>query len=466
MNKLLKKILVVATVMVVSLTAGIFSACSYGLDQEQKKKQEGYNCTVTYDANGGTYGSNSSITYALVKENSLAPAPGYVDSKTQASVKVPTRQNYQLINETEATNEDERNAAAIASKSWFQAKTDEKGNVVYEGEGDNKTPVLVTGTPWNFAKDRVTEDITLVAKWTKVYRFILCLTEEVEDENGQTIIQEKEVRSYTVNPGATIADKLYDKKDNELFRRADYIRPKISNYTFLDFYMDEELTTQMPLDLVHPGTYTQDVTVIDPETNQEVTQTVETNDVKIYVKYLKGRFDLISQANIKALTGVSQWYLVENVDLTNAKVWSALDTFSGTIYGNGFTMSNMTVTTLAMNVQGGGYNTHSIFGKMNGLIENITFENFTLKVDTQFGVSGIFGEQRLSFLAYNFGAKGLLDNVTLKDCAIVRKADNYYTAIIGENSMWYEAPATNQANVTVVETGVTPNPTSVKIITE
>ena len=466
MNKLLKKILVVATVLVVSLTAGIFSACSYGLDQEQKKKQEGYDCVVTYDANGGTFGSNSSITYALAKKNSLAPAPGYVDGKTQAGVPVPTRRNYQLVNETKPANDDEKNAAAIASKSWFQAKTDDNGNIVYEGEGENKTPVLVTGTPWNFAKDRVTEDITLVAQWTKVYKFILCLTEEVVGEDGVVTVQEKEVRSYTVNPGATIADKLYDKKDNELFRRADYIRPKITNYTFLDFYMDEALTTQMPMDLVHPGTYTQEVTVIDPETNQEVTQMVETNDVKIYVKYLKGKFELISQNNIKKLTESSQWYLVENVDLTGANAWTNLDSFKGTIYGNGFTMSNMTVTTLAMNVQGSGYNKHSIFGKMNGVIENITFENFTLKVDTQYGASGIIGEQRLSFFAYNFGTKGLLDNVTLKDCAIVRKADNYYTATVGVNSMWYEAPSENQATVTVVETGVTPNPTSVKIITE
>ena len=40
MNKLFKKILMLATVMVVSLTAGIFASCSYGPDQEQKKKEE------------------------------------------------------------------------------------------------------------------------------------------------------------------------------------------------------------------------------------------------------------------------------------------------------------------------------------------------------------------------------------------------------------------------------------------
>ena len=67
-NKLFKKILMMATVMVVSLVAGVFASCSYGLDQEQKKKEEGYVHTVTYDANGGSFGTLP-VTYALVKDN-------------------------------------------------------------------------------------------------------------------------------------------------------------------------------------------------------------------------------------------------------------------------------------------------------------------------------------------------------------------------------------------------------------
>ena len=462
MNKFFKKILVLATVAVIALATGVLASCTYGLNQEEKKRKEGYNCCVTYDANGGTYGSSSSVTYALVKENSLAPAPGYVDSNTQASVKVPTRRNYQLVNETKAETDEQKNAAAIASKSWFQAKTDENGKVIYEGEGENETPVLLTGEPWNFATDKVTGDITLVAQWTKVYNFILCLTEEVE-QDGQTVTKEKEIRTYKVNPGDTVADKLYDKKDGEPFRRPDYIRPTLSNYTFLDFYMDAELTEQMSMSLVHPGTREEEVTVIDPETNQEVTQTVETNDVKIYVKYIAGRFDFISSENIKTLTNVSRWYLLEDVDLTG-KTWEAQQDFKGTIYGNGYTLKNLTVNTVAEKKN--PYKAHSIFGKVSGLIKDLSLENVTLNVGIGEFAQTVGGEQRVAFLAYEIAENGKFENVTVKDCRILRKSDSVYNISINYDAkaLYYVAPTSAQS-VTIVQTGVD-NPTAVKVETQ
>ena len=462
MNKLFKRILVLAVVATMALVTGVLASCTYGLNQEEKKRKEGYNCCVTYDANGGTYGSGSSLTYALVKENSLAPAPGYVDANTQASVKVPTRRNYQLVNETKASSDDEKNTAAIASKSWFQAKTDNKGNVIYEGEGENKTPVLLTGEPWNFAKDKVTEDITLVAKWTKVYRFVLCLTEQVE-QNGTIVTTEKEIRSYTVNPGGTIADKLYDKKDGALFRRPDYIRPTLSNYTFLDFYMDAGLTEQMSMDLVHPGTYTQEITTIDPETNEQVTETVETNDVKIYVKYISGRFEFISTENVKPLTSASRWYLLEDVDLTGT-TWDAQDSFKGTIYGNGYTIKNVTVNSIAEKKD--DYKAHSIFGKVSGLVKDLALENITLNVGISEFAQTVMGEQRVGFLAYQISSDGKFENVTLRDCRIVRKPEGVYNIFINYDApccaLYYVAPTAQQSSVTILQTGVD-NPTAIKV---
>ena len=467
MNKFFKRILVLATVAVIALAMGIFASCTYGLNQEEKRRKEGYNCCVTYDANGGTYGSNSLVTYALVKENSLAPAPGYVDNNTQ--IKVPTRRTYQLINETKPKSnatQEQKNAAAIASKSWFQAKTDENGKVIYEGEGENKTPVLLTGEPWNFAKDKVTGDVTLVAKWTKVYNFVLCLTEEVE-QDGQTVTTEKEIRTYKVNPGDTISDKLYEKKDGELFRRPDYVneglrqQAKGEKFTILDFYMNAGLTEQMSMDLVHPGTHTEEVIVIDPETNEEVTQTVETNDVKIYVKYIKGAFDLISSKTIKPLTSISNWYLVEDVDLTG-QTWDAQQEFKGTIYGNGYALKNLTVRSFAEKIANG--KAHSIFGKVSGLVKDLSFENVTLNIDTEFDTA-VQGAQHVAFLAYEVMSSGKFENVTVKDCRILRKSDSIYNIFINYDApchaLYYNAPTTTQS-VTIVQTGVD-NPTAVKV---
>lgn len=430
--------------MVASLTAGVFASCSYGLDQEERKKQEGYTCTVTYDANGGSFGANSTRTYALVKENSPAPAPGYVDATTQASVKVPSRRDYQLAGEVKAANDSEKNAAAMKTKSWFVAQTDEDGNVVYEGEGENRMPVLLREEPWDFVKDRVTEDITLVAKWTKVYRYIICLTETVE-ENGIPVEKEKEIHSYTVQPGATIAEQLFNKQGGTIVRREDNVRLKENGYTLLDFYMDKELTEPMPLDITHPGT-------------------VEgSNDVKIYAKYLKGKFEIISNSNIRPLTSTSNWYLIEDVDLSGTE-WSMQTSFTGKIYGNGFAFKNATFTSNAEKTT--TYKQHSIFGKMNGVIENVTFENFTLKVVTKYNVTGVIGEQRLALLAYELGDKGEFKNVTVKDCQISRKDSTYYTSTLGDDTgLFYVTPAAGKAQITILETGVT-DPQSVKIVTE
>lgn len=461
MKKTLKRVLIASTVMVTALTAGLLTACAAGSDPEANKKKEGYSCTVTYDANGGTFGSNSARTYALVKENSLTPAPGYVDGKTQASVKVPTRRDHQLVGEAKSDGDEETNDEAILTKSWFLAKTDEEGNVVYEGEGEERAPVLLSEDPWNFTTDRVTGDITLVAVWKEVFRFSICYVEKAED--GTMV--EKEYRSFTVEPGDKIVPKLYKKKDGELVRRADYISATISNNTCLDFYLDAEFKTYLENDYVHPGHRNIEVTEKN-EQGEDVTTTVATNTVTVYAKYLPGRYQFISNDNIRSLTGADKWYFVEDVDMTG-KEFESVSKFTGDIWGNGFTMKNLTVTSKVTKPGAGqSYKAHSIFGEMDGTVKDLTFENVTMKVATAYGTE-IPGEQRINFIAYKFGKNGLLSNVTLQDCKIVAdvlddSANRLFTYLTGEgsaaNGLWWEAPAkaqlvnfTMKANDAVVE---------------
>ena len=447
MKKVFKKVLIAAAVMVTSLAAGTFTACTRG-SMEEQKREEGYIYTVTYDANGGTFGSNSTRTYALVKSNSPTPAPGYVDGKTQASVKVPTRTDYELIGEMADDNDDDKNEEAILSKSWFLAKTDEEGNIVYEGEGASRTPVLLSSTPWDFAKDKVTSDITLVAKWTRTLSFSLCIA-EVDEETNQPI--SKEIRSYTVKKGDTIVDKLYNKESGQIVRRADKIKVKQTGYTFLEFYLDANYQTLLETDYTHPGIRVVG-TQTDPETG--VVTEVESATVTIYAKYLKGRFDFITSENKKALTGTSNWYLLEDVDYTGEEAWEPASEFKGTIYGNGYTLKNVIVKSKAQKTT--DYKAHSIFGEMNGLVENLTLENVTMRVETQFGAQ-VIGDQRTTFLAYEFGEKGSMKGVTLKDCKLALKTlkngePTLFTALIGEHGgLWWTAPASGQADVTVKE---------------
>ena len=445
-----------ASVMVVTLIAGVFTSCRVS-DSEEQKKQEGYSYCVTYDANGGSFGSGSTKTYALVKENSLTPAPGYVDGNTQASVKMPTRRDYQLVGEAKADDDDETNDEAILSKSWFLAKTDAEGNVVYEGDGENRQPVLLSNKPWDFTKDRVTGDITLVAKWSEVFRFAICIVDTNED--GERL--ENQFRTFTVDPGDSITDKIYKSEDNgQIIRRADKIRISQTGYTLLDFYLDEEYQTLFPTDYVHPGRREVEVTQVNPDTGLEETVTIQTNTVTVYVKYLKGKYDLISNDNVKALTGASKWYLLEDVDLTG-KTWTAVSRFNGEILGNGFALKNVTVTSKATKTS--NYKAHSIFGTMNGNVENVTFENVTMQVYTDYGAS-VIGEQRVNFFAYEFTEEGTMKNVTVENSKIVLKVlPSLFAWQTGENGgLWWNAPSAAQiSGVILKENGGVVNAISV-----
>ncbi len=457
----IKKVFIAAVLMLLSLLAGILTACGKKQNQEELTKQQGYSYCITYDANGGSFGSNSTLTYALVKKDSLAPAPGYVDAKTQASVKLPTRRNYRLLGGVPKTNDD-----AIKSDCWYLAAMDENGNVLRD---ENGMAVFASDKPWDFAKDRVTEDITLVAAWEEVYRYLLCLTDV--DENGKTF--EKELRAFVVKPGDSVAAKLYDKVDGEYVDRADYIRITEKDYTLLDFYMDEALTQDLDFGYVHPGQREVEETVIDPETNEPVTQTVKTNDVKIYAKYLHGDFELITKASVakKALklSYNSNWYLLEDVDLTvdnlitggqEPTIWEKVDVFEGVIYGNGHSISGFCVNSQAIRpayASGVDYTQHSIFGQMNGILSDLTLKGgvFTVNVANAY-MEAISGEQRVAFLAYDFGENGRVSNVTLEDCQIVLANHDKYQSVINEEAgaVWYVKPTAEQATVTILRDGV------------
>ena len=446
MKKALKRILLASTVMVTALAAGIFTSCARGSLEDQKRK-EGYIYTVTYDANGGKFGSTITRTYALVKENSPTLAPGYVDEKTQASIKVPERIDYELVGEAADNGNDNKNEEAILSKSWFLAETDDNGNIRYDSEGEP----ITSNTPWNFATDRVTGDITLVAKWTQVFRFSICIV-DVDANNNRV---EKEIGSAKAKVGDTIYDKLFTaEKDGSIIRRPDKIRIKQSGYTLLDFYMDEAYQNLLETGYTHPG-----MQVIGTETDTETNETVEikTNTVKIYAKYLKGTYDFITNANKKSLTRTSNWYLLEDVDYTGEKQWNALTNFTGKIMGNGYSIKNVTVKSTATDAKVDETKLHSIFGKMSGSIENLTFENVTMRVEAAESLTSVSGKQGVTFFASEFAQAGLISNVTLQDCKIVVKVATagdgkvfeYATGEFG--GLWWTLPADEQATVVVKE---------------
>ena len=156
------------------------------------------------------------------------------------------------------------------------------------------------------------------------------------------------------------------------------------------------------------------------------------------------------------LTDVSNWYVLEDVDYAGTDAWEAVSEFKGTIYGNGYTLKNVKVQSQAMKTT--EYNAHSMFGKVSGLVENLTFESATVEVYTQYGAV-VIGDQRTTFLAYEVTDKGSMKGITLQDCKLVLKTlkngePTLFTAMTGEHGgLWWNAPTAEQADVTIKENG-------------
>lgn len=383
--------------MLLTFTAGLLCACSYGPTAEDKAIEQGYTCRVVYDANGGKFGESAQSVEVLVKPDSLIPSPDYVDEGTQASIKVPTRLRYTL-------------------SGWYKAQTDEDGNILYEGEGEEKEPVL-SDTEWDFKKDKVTDDITLVAKWERDRNFIIVAMST--DENGNEV--KRELRVFKTQQGATIGDKLYetDVFYGEAERRPDRIRiNNSSELTILEFYEDKELTEVFDLHTTHPGG--------------------DVFDYEIYVKYLNGKYTFVSEESKNiSLTAESRWYLLENVDLSN-KEWTAATEFNGSIYGNGYTISGIKIKSKAQRPSAGAdFVSHSIFGRMNGKVENLTFKDVTFSVTASAFLSDSIGAQKISFLASEFGENGLFSDVTLENCQIELVNKEKYEPQLNSDSKYY-----------------------------
>ncbi|MBQ8885486.1 MAG: hypothetical protein IJY62_03870 [Clostridia bacterium] len=422
MKKFFKKILMLASLACMALCLGVFAACSEeptGASREEGLLKDGY-LRVSYNANGGDFGNDQDLIDSLVAPGSLTPYPGYVDPKTQSKIPVPTMDGYSV-------------------SAWYPAELDKDGNVVYEGEGENKKPVL-KDTAWNFTKDKVTEDVVLFAQWIKNLKFRVYIV-ALGDDGTYSLVKEsdgtpKVGKTYNADEGDPVLNRLYnqDESTGETLIRADNVAIRITGYTPIGFYMDETLKTKMPEDLTHPGD-------AQPE-------------VAIYAKCLTGDFDIITAADgaTLKLNQASKWYLVENVTIPeSAEAWNALTRFNGAIYGNEFTISGIRVNSVVNAIKATESKSHSLFGQMNGQVQDLTFKDVVFKVGAGQSFGGN-GKQYISFLASTFGKDGLFKNVKLENCSLeIIKLDSEYPWFVYEEQAHYWQTPQDQEQTAIIQ---------------
>lgn len=232
---------------------------------------------------------------------------------------------------------------------WFKTKTQNGDTVTYSDE-------------WDFATDKVTtEGVTLYAGWRTIvtYTYNVCYV----DEQGET----KSLGTYNVAAGDEFNDG------------SNYASRRLGNYTPLvyknkdgdqvGYYLDKEFNNPVG-DYKHPG----------GETDCQI---------NVYVKYIEGKYALVSTAKELTSSTGRNIYLLNDIDMDGKPF--RVESYSKKIFeGNGHTIYNFTVpyrankNDLSADINGTGSNSvyAFIFGKLDeATIQNVTFEGATLKIE-------------------------------------------------------------------------------------
>lgn len=349
-KRLITKILLLITAISCSLA---FIACVGEQSLEDYRKDNEIYSDVYYYANGGTFDSSSSVS---VKRLGLS----YHDGVSGAPV----------IDITEETKDVSVKRTDYVIEGWYYAELDENGEVVWADEEKTIPKATDEKAVFPFFVEKNTT-VYLVAKWKEDVKVEIYLVSDVDvtcnekDENGKDVKDEDgNTIEKSYKNGELIATKNFGR-----FTTLSITNDPIdsTNSTYLQIYSDESCTEKI-----------------------DKIEKPEDGNVKVYAKYIEGKWTLVSTAaDVRNMfnnlnTENNKYYLLNDIDcLTNNGKLScpSPSTFSGTIQGNGYTISNIQFT--KSNAIGQG-ETACALGK---LCTTAGISNLTLKdIDVSYSV--------------------------------------------------------------------------------
>jgi len=239
----------------------------------------------------------------------------------------------------------------IAEPSTFSGLELERSGYILEGWYCKKNQDGTYSDKWDFATDKVeSAELTLYANWVKAlnHTYILCYKDEL---SGDDI----ELTTYSVDAGEKFSD---------IFNKAN------SRYGYTKLRFEDENGNLWDNDFTHPG----------GETSVAV---------KVYVKYIKGMFALVSTAEELKKATASNIYLLADIDMKGETL--KFGNYKKTFEGNGYTISNFAIgynagkDNLVNDYFDDNYKSLgiSLFGNMNGgIVRNVNFEGVTVNVAT------------------------------------------------------------------------------------
>lgn len=346
------KILILVFVL---LFAAVFmTSCLGDKTPYEEYDEAGYNVSIKYDANGGLFTTNTSVvvdTYDATKfptnsngEHELVLVSPDNPIKDKENRFTPSKAGYFLV-------------------GWYTEREEVKdndGNVVeyrYSGRWDFENDRFAVSTD---GKSAQTPSLTLYAAWAPRFSY------EFYDLDSGAHLGSYEFDPVYIN---SIRVPVWNEDSGKLNM---YEFPDVDNKTFNAVYLDESGTTLVSEErIAHTGSINlENATAKDPV-------------MKLYVDMLDGIWFNVYKAehfiNNSRLDG--NYNILADLDFTDL-YWSNTLTygeFSGTIIGNGHRISNVNVTQANASKTNAG-----LFGTIasTARIENVTFENITLNIET------------------------------------------------------------------------------------
>ena len=405
MNK--AKLTRVAIILCAIVTCSSFAACSNS-GQSADPGTWGYDCKVTYDALGGMVNARGvRNTYYLPNSYVFEP------SGSSNMLVQPTRDGYILA-------------------GWYKAKTDTPTAL-----GEEYT--FNASDRWDFFLDRVQGDMTLYARWLPQGR-----VDYVDAGTGDVIFSKNITADSPVQELSEAVVEFRKPEGTTLFG---YYSDKecTKEYDFASYVHSEPQPTQQQLyDALYEQfpQYLEKVEYVEPDKDQKVDATTDTSwlflnkigyQLKttdetalaelraakdqlvetyienylintagkvVYMKFVDGNFIRVNQPGDMKIGGkygffgtdedgnkIDGYVIESDVDFSGISLTMS-DSFTGVIYGNNHTLSNLTLTLNSKKVDKDTEKSIALFNELSDTtIDNLTFKNAAISIQVDKGVA-------------------------------------------------------------------------------
>ena len=415
-------------ILMVTATCMCLSACSRkGVAVDPG--QWGYDCQVTYDALGGVINTRAVRTTFYMQNSYVFEPSGSANMLVE-----PLRDGHMLA-------------------GWYTAKEDgtgEDGAPEYQFRSEDR---------WDFDLDRVQGDMTLYARWIPRGK-----VDYIDAGTGDVLFTKNITADSPVQPLSSAVLGLSGPKDKTLFgyyadeactvpydfsayHHAELIPSDAELYATLaaEFpqvlepreYVEPEETDEENADALDDTSYLfieklgyalldtseEAVSALRARKDELIEQAIagyieNTASRKVYMKFIDGNYILVSSLGDLKVGGqygffdedakgkkIDGYVLVNDVDCAKA-TFAMSPQFSGTVHGQGFTLSNITLSVTSRKVDADKEKFLALAEVMDGAVFNdVTFDGIAIKAALTSGVK---------FNAALLALDG--KNVTLNNC--------------------------------------------------